>query len=336
MSNNGELLAAAFTELLGKVVMVVSKEDDRFTGGRACGMISPQDIFNLTYKNLQGASPEASPVATYSSVKKRGTTVTSTVTKHDVIHLVGVEERSVLINTNLHGTVYDFKQDICDQISWLDPEYMRLLFGGKQLEDDKKLTDYNIQNRSTIAVVTRIHGGGGGHWLFDDDLLDPPYDFDFTHIHDDGTVFQRGSYTYKRPCGWNRIALKVKGKYEDDVWLGAAGSRRHSSPGEWAVSYHGTGKLGIKGIAESGYDSSKLRRELYGKGIYSTPDIEVAKGYAQKFGFQGKSYLMVFQNRVNLANSTIIPKERTGAGAEYFVTPLQDNIRPYGICIKEY
>uniref|UniRef100_A0A1X7SUB5 Uncharacterized protein n=1 Tax=Amphimedon queenslandica TaxID=400682 RepID=A0A1X7SUB5_AMPQE len=51
--------------------------------------------------------------------------------------------------------------------------------------------------------------------------MKPAFDDDFTHITDDGRVFKRGGYPYRRPYGWNRIALKVKGQYENDIWLGA-------------------------------------------------------------------------------------------------------------------
>ena len=70
----------------------------------------------------------------------------------------------------------------------------------------------------------------------DRSLLDPPFDFDFTNLKDDGTKYQRGGREYKRPYGWNRIALNVKNKYEPRDWLLEEGG------GEWAVSYHGTSK----------------------------------------------------------------------------------------------
>ena len=329
--SNKQLLAAAFTQMSSYFKVIVTK--DEVAGDmKIDGVISPHDIFKRTYHDqqdgaVQATGPAIEPVVKYSLEY-------SSSKERDIrIYLVDYDGFSRKITANLDDTIHDLKQDIYDQFGWPDPESMRLIFGGKALEDDKKLIDYPlIYDESTIFIIARATGGGYTCYLLDDDLLDPRYDFDFTHIRDDGRVFQRGSYTYKRPYGWKRIALK---EYEDDVWLGAAGNRIHSSPGEWVVSYHGTGKLGIQGIVKSGYDRSRLRRERFGKGHYSTPDIEVAKGYAANFEFEGKKYLMVLQNRVNLANSTIIPKEVTRAGAEYFVTPSRDSIRPYGICIKE-
>ena len=48
-------------------------------------------------------------------------------------------------------------------------------------------------------------------------FLDPHQDYDFTRMTDDGREYHRGGH---RPYGWKRIALKVKGKYNDDTWLG--------------------------------------------------------------------------------------------------------------------
>ena len=116
----------------------------------------------------------------------------------------------------------------------------------------------------------------------------------------------------------------------------AGGLRTESSPGEWPVSYHGTNKKNVESIAAKGYKLSKGMRFKFGRGIYSSPNIEVAEveDYAAKFKHGKTTYKVVFQNRVCPNGLEIIPAKETQKG-EYWVQPKEKLIRPYGLCIKQ-
>ena len=153
-------------------------------------------------------------------------------------------------------------------------------------------------------------------------------------VRDAGKTFSRGGKEYRRPIGWYRFALKVLGRYGDNQWLGSSGYREHSDAGEWAVSYHGTSRHNGLSIADEGFQLSKCTRFAYGKGIYSTPSLRIAMQYAPHFEFQGKTFCIIIQNRVNVNNAKVV---KVGAGSqdEYWIAPDQTEIRAYGILVRE-
>ncbi|KAM9968270.1 hypothetical protein ACTFIW_002707 [Dictyostelium discoideum] len=230
-------------------------------------------------------------------------------------------EPSMLVNT-LKSIIY-MKEGI-------ELNHQRLIFAGRQLEDDKSLLDYNIQKESTIVMVYKFLGGGSQAFQIGEKWFLPKFNNDFTKTIDDKQFF-RGGEIYVRPCGWMRYALNVTNLFDrdGDKWLGC-----DKVDGEWPVSYHGTGKHESKSIAEKGYDLSKGKTFKFGYGIYSTPSIKCAETYATSFEHEGSTYLVVFQNRVNPKTLIKIPKSLTN-DEEYWISPKDEDIRPYCICIKK-
>ena len=233
---------------------------------------------------------------------------------------------------NPHNTVLELKYIIQEKLEY-DIRLIRLEFANKRLEDHRTLRSYNIKQGDNVHISLRLLGGRldldccaiKNFCVIKDDFLDPNHDFDFTHLKDDGTTYVRGKLLYKRPYGWERMALNVLGKYgPDDKWLGCVGD----SPDEWPVSYHGTRKECVNPIADEGYRLDKGRRFVHGKGIYSSPKVEVAEGYATKFKHNGTIYKVVFQNRVNTVGLKM-------CNNNYWLTPNEKDIRPYGLCVKK-
>ena len=186
----------------------------------------------------------------------------------------------------------------------------------------------------SFCVSEEFMQSGGHGKVVNRSKFDPTYDFDFSKVKDDKKIYRRGGHRYYRPYGWNRIALKVRGKYDEgDEWLGPDGLRIEGAPNEWAVSYHGTKAEHVGNIIKEGFKPGP--REKFGRGIYSSPSLKIVdERYAQEFSYGGKKYKIAIQTRVNPDRVKIIPATKTGVEAEYWISQEGD-IRPYGVITKE-
>lgn len=183
------------------------------------------------------------------------------------------------------------------------------------------------------------------------DFFHPQYDYNFTNVKDGTTMYVRGNEPYVRPCGWNRVALRVLKKYEGgDGWLG-------TGKDAWPVSYNGHNMDGSLGVILTHGGSpddepqfleaaaaSLITGETKGRGAYSTPDIKTAEKFCKVFKSKvdGKTYKVVLQNRINPDRRVkcqrediwlvYIPEGRTEVQVRVLV---QEAIRPYGLLLKQ-
>ena len=168
-----------------------------------------------------------------------------------------------------------------------------------------------------------------------------------------GVGEKRGGKIYDPPIGWNGIGLKVFDKYDhgDNTWIGM-----NNAPGEWYVAYHGVcvGQNSeqvkkITGtICKTEFQAGKRQAHEYcddqyhpgkkvGSGVYCTPTIKTAEGYAGISNINGCRYKTVLMVRVK-PNVIRHCDKCSSSKAPYnywVVNGTTDEIRPYRILYKK-
>ena len=315
-----DLLTAGFSAILGQKEVVIT-DDEQGTDVQDKLNSSIHNVFAMTYVPFPQALENVNPEELF---EIHVHTLSSKITLEDVAQTVTIKDVKAMLEIK----------------GGIPVDQQRLIYSGRELRDDTTLLENAITPGDTIFQVLRLRGGGCAEIKLPKSELAPSFNYDFTKETDDGTRYMRGKFEYRRPYGWYRYALKVLGNpnYGGDSWLGPDGMRTQSSAEEWPVSYHGTCMESAKKIAEEGYKVGS--RALFGSGVYTSPNLSMVKEYyAQTFEYNGSKWKIALQNRVNPDSLKIIPAEKTGVGAEYWVSTKHDpinsvfDVRPYGVVI---
>ena len=178
--------------------------------------------------------------------------------------IINLEIRSTnktqILNEKWTGKILKLQADNLDLMDKIKSKIKRqegflkaqqvLNFENKKLENDCKLSEYNIEEKNKLQIELASQEAVK---MPEEDLFDPELDFNYTNVNANEKLLKKRGEFYSCPSGWKTLAFN-DGKYENDDWLGF-----NNGNGEWAIANRWNNLNRLEDVCLNEFDAEKIK-----------------------------------------------------------------------------
>lgn len=181
----------------------------------------------------------------------------------------------------------------------------RLIYAGKQLQDELTMMQENIGEQATIHLVLRL---SSYVYKFNDLLCDGDIKPIKSGMSDDD-IYYHMIFKWNMSCRLDTVHLKMEQVYKIEQNFAANMSvyealmSTKKKRGKEEMLFHGTSLENMKKIIHGGFNRDYNIKSLYGKGTYFSNKARIAAEYCTKF--DEKNFFAMLACKTYVGESTV-------------------------------